>query len=150
MSELQIIQTTLERTARRRRLQRAWRGFWHGLFAGAALWLTVLGFYKIAPLPAQSLEITALIAAACMLAGFVVGWWRKPTLVETARWVDQKKHFQERLSTALEVANQEKAGRWRELLLSDAAGHARDFDFRKSLPFHLPMIARWSVLILVR
>jgi len=149
MSELQIIQTTLERTARRRRLQRAWRGFWHGLFAGAALWLTVLGFYNIAPLPAQSLEITALIAAACMLAGFVVGWWRKPTLVETARWVDQKKHFQERLSTALEVANQEKAGRWRELLLSDAAGHARDFDFRKSLPFHLPMIARWSVLILV-
>jgi len=149
MSEIQIIQTTLERTARRRRLQSAWRGLWHGLFAGGALWLTILGLYKLAPVPEQSLTLGGLAALACLPIGFLAGWWRKPSIVEMARWVDGKQHFQERLSTALEVAGQEKAGRWRDLVLNDAAGRAREFDFRKSLPYHLPVIARWSVLILV-
>jgi len=149
MSEIQIIQTTLERTARRHRLQRAWRGLWHGLFAGGALWLTVLGFYKLAPLPEESLTIGGFAALACLPVGFLAGWWRKLSLTQTARWVDGNQHFQERLSTALEVSREEKAGRWRDLLLNDAAGHAREFDLRKSLPYHLPMIARWSVLVLV-
>src|SRR5262245_61982192 len=105
MSEMQVIQTTLERTARRRRLQRAWRGLWHGLFAGTALWLAALGLYKLTPLPEQWLELAAGIAVAALLTGFIVGWWRRPSLAETARWVDEKKHFQERLSTALEVAD---------------------------------------------
>ena len=144
MSEIRIIQTTLERTARRRRLQRAWRSLWHGLFSGGALWVAVLGLYKLKPLPEESLTIAASIALACLPVGFVIGWWRKPSLIGTARWVDEKQHFQERLSTALEVAKEERAGRWRELLLNDAAGHAREFNFRKSLPYHLPMISRWS------
>ena len=42
MSEIQLIQSTLERTARRRRWQRGWHTFWQGLFAGATVWLFVL------------------------------------------------------------------------------------------------------------
>ncbi len=149
MSEIQVIQGTLEKTAGRRRWQRAWRSFWHGLFGGAALWLVVLAIYKLFPLPEQALWPVAAIAVASMPISFLVGFWQRPTLIETARWVDERQHLQERLSTALEVAGSPNAGTWRELLLSDAAGRVREFDPRKSLPFHLPLITRWALLVLV-
>ncbi|PYJ95816.1 MAG: hypothetical protein DME23_22670 [Verrucomicrobia bacterium] len=149
MSEIQLIQSTLERTARRRRWQRGWRTFWQGLFAGAALWLFVLGLYKLRPLPEHTLTIAALAAAALMPIGFLIGFWRRPSLVETARWVDERQHLQERLSTALEVVATSVAETWQHLVLADAAGRVRDFDARKSLPYHLPRIARWSLLLLV-
>ncbi|PYK62576.1 MAG: hypothetical protein DME21_05885 [Verrucomicrobia bacterium] len=149
MSEIQLIQSTLERTARRRRWQRGWRTFWQGLFAGAALWLFVLGLYKLRPLPEPTLTIAALTAAALMPIGFLIGFWRRPSLVETARWVDERQHLQERISTALEVVATSVAATWQHLVLSDAAGRVRDFDAGKSLPYHLPRIARWSLLLLV-
>jgi hypothetical protein len=149
MSEIQIIQTTLERTAGRRRWQRGWRTFWHGLFAGTAFWLFVLALYKLLPLPEQTLTVTAAVSAALLPIGFLIGYWRRPSLAETARWVDARQHFQERISTALEVVTASVAENWRHLVLSDAAGRVRDFDPRKSLPYHLPRIARWSLLLLV-
>src|SRR6266513_1674951 len=149
MSEIQLIQSTLERTARRRRWQRGWRTFWQGLFAGAVLWLFVLVLYKLLPLPEQTLTMAALTAAALMPIGFLIGFWRRPSLVETARWVDERQHLQERISTALEVVATSVAETWQHLVLADAARRVRDFDAGKSLPYHLPRIARWSLLLLV-
>src|SRR5436309_12508400 len=149
MSEIQVIQATLERTAGRRRWQRGWRSFWHGLFSGAAFWLFVLALYKLLPLPEQTLIVSAAVSDALLPIGFLIGFWRRPSLAETARWVDDRQHFQERISTALEVVKASVAENWRHLVLSDAAGRVRDFDPRKSLPYHLPRIARWSLLLLV-
>src|SRR6185295_8953700 len=109
----------------RRRSQRAWRGLWQGLFIGASLWLVALGLYKLAPIPELTLTVAAVVSLALLPVGFLVGWSRKPSLAETARWVDGEQHFQERLSTALEVAGSPATGDWRDLLLTDAAGHAR-------------------------
>src|SRR5947207_2936983 len=149
MSEIQVIQSTLAKSARRCRWQRGWRRFWQGLFAGATLWLVVLAAYKLRPIPEQTFMVAGAIAVALMPISFLAGFWRRPTLIETARWVDDRQHFQERLSTALEVAAAPKAGSWRDLVLSDAAGRAREFDPRRYLPFHLPLIARWALLVLV-
>lgn len=93
--------------------------------------------------------MVGVISVALWPIGFLVGLGRKTSLTETARWVDNQQHFQERLSTALEVAKSDKAGRWKDLLLTDAAGHARQLDIRKALPFRLPAITRWSLLVLV-
>jgi len=149
MSEIQVIQSTLEKTARRCRWQRGWRRFWQGLFVGATLWLVVLAAYKLRPISEQTFMVAGAIAVALMPISFLAGFWRRPTLIETARWVDDRQHFQERLSTALEVAASPKAGTWRDLVLSDAAGRAREFDPRKFLPLHLPLITRWALLMLV-
>jgi len=149
MSEIQVIENAVTQTARRRRLQRAWAGFWLGLFAGACLWLTALALYKLAPLPEWILPAAGAVAIALWPIGFFIGLGRRTSLAETARWVDNQQHFQERLSTALEVSRSEKSGRWRDLVLTDAAAHARRFDLRKALPFQLPAVTRWSLLILV-
>jgi predicted nucleic acid-binding Zn-ribbon protein len=151
MSELQLIHSALEEAARRRRRARALHGAWRGLFWGAILSLVLAGIYHLFPLPLWILVAVSLAPFAGALAGLVAGAWRKPKLTEVARWVDEKQGLQERLSTALEVAadSEAKTGVWRDLVVTDAAAHAREIDARKLLPFHLPQAAKWALALLV-
>ena len=146
MSEFQVIQALLEKAARRRRWQHAWRGFWIGLLAGAILWLATLVAFKVLPLPYWSLAAAALAALACMLGGLIIGGWRKSTSNETARWLDAHEHLKERLSTALEMAPRNTE--WSQLLVHDASQHLQGLDPRRLLPFHLPRVTRWALLVL--
>src|SRR6266404_959376 len=150
MSELQVIQSALERAARRRRSARALRGMWRGLLAGAILSLLLIGAYHLLPLPLGTLTLAALIPLPCMLVGLVLGGWRKVPLKQVARWLDIRQDLQERLSTALEVSSESDTGMWRDLVVADAAGRARELDPRRLVPFNLPARAiRWALLVLV-
>jgi chromosome segregation ATPase len=148
MSELELIQETLARAARLRRMQRGLSGLWIGLFLGAAAWLLVLGIYKLLPIPPVSLAWTGVLAMACPLTGFLLGAWRREPASVTARWVDLQEGLRERLSTAVELSRAEHGGAWRELIVSDAAQHAAQLQQRKLVRFTLPGVARWTVLIL--
>ena len=148
MSELQIIESALEQTARRRRWARALRGLWQGLLVGAVLALLLISAWHVLPLPLWTLTLAALVPFPCALAGLIIGGWRKPVLNEVARWVDGRQHLQERLSTALEVASGPEAGAWRDLVVTDAAEHVRGVDLRRLVPFHLPRATRWALVIL--
>src|SRR2546428_5992689 len=150
MSELQIIQSALERAARRRRSARALRGMWRGLLAGAILSLLLIGAYHLLPLPLWSLTVAALIPLPCMLVGLMLGGWRKVPIKQVARWLDIRQDLQERLSTALEVSSEPDGSTWRDLVVADAAGRARELDPRRLVPFNLPVKAiRWALLVLI-
>ncbi|TAK99236.1 MAG: hypothetical protein EPO07_11020 [Verrucomicrobia bacterium] len=148
MSELQVIETTLAVAARRRRLARALRGLWTGALIGSVLWLIALAVFKLAPIPSFYLFVVGIAAAAGPVFGFIIGGWRKPTLAETARWVDVKQNLKERMSTALEFAGESETSRWEQLVLADAASHAQEIDAHKLVPLHLSRATRWTVLIL--
>jgi hypothetical protein len=148
MSEIQIVTSSLERASQRLRLNRALRGLWSGLLLGAALWLATLAVFKLAPIPANALTIAAIIGFVCPLAGFLLGGWRKPSLAATAQWVDVKQNLKERMSTALEVANEKTDPLWSHLVVHDAASHAQEIDPRKLVPLHLTRAAHWAVLLL--
>ena len=149
MSELQFIETTLSGAARRRRWASALRGMWIGLLVGAILSLLLAGAYHLWPLPLWTRLAIGLVPLPAMGLGLVIGGWRRPGISEVARWVDQRQRLKERLSTALEVAAEPAAGPWRDLLVADAAEHARQIDARELVPFHLPQsIVRWAVLVL--
>jgi hypothetical protein len=148
MSDLQVIQSTLEQTARRRRLERGLRLMWQGVLFGAGAWVLVFGIYKLAPLPDGLALQSWLLVPAGAAMGFVWGWLRQPSLAETARWVDGRRQLQERLSTALEVARQE-GSEWKNLVLADAAKSVGKLQARDLMPFHLPTASRWALLLLV-
>jgi len=148
MSDLETIQTAVRRAAQRLRWQRALRGVCYGLFAGASLWLLALGCYKIFPIPFEIVLGAAAIATMLLVVGFIHGWTRPMSLLETARWIDENQKLQERLSTALEMASLPTTGNWKDLLLSDAAGHARALDPRRLIPTRLPKVSRWALLVL--
>jgi hypothetical protein len=148
MSELQAIEAALVRAVRRRRLQRAWVNLWRGVFIGALVWLIALAVYKLAPVPANILPIAGIVAGACAVFGFLYGWFHKPSLEQTARWLDEKQNLQQRLSTALEVAKEDRDEIWRQLLISDAAKFASKLDPRNLVPFKLPRISRWALVVL--
>jgi hypothetical protein len=152
MSELQVIESALQRAARRQRWARALRGLWHGCLIGAILSLlliSALHFPSVFPHSPWVPMLAAVLPLPFMLVGLVIGGWRKPALNQVARWVDGKQHLQERLSTALEVASAPEAGRWRDLLVTDAAGHAKELDARRLMPFNLPKAStRWALVAL--
>src|SRR5205085_7637533 len=135
---LELIETALKRAARRRRWERALRGLWQGLLCGGLVWLLVEGVYKLFPIPHWSLTAAALAGGAIVLIGLIVGVWRKASLIETARWVDGKKHLQERLSTALEFSDSSAPGSWTDLSVKDSPPHAREVARRTLWSFRLP------------
>src|SRR2546426_12627755 len=138
MSELQIIHSALEGAAGRRRWVQALRGLWRGLLVGAVLSLLLAGAYHLLPLPVWTLLLAALIPIPCLLIGLVLGGWRTIPLPQVARWLDGRQHLQERLSTALEVSSEPTAGTWRDLVVADAAGLAKELDPRRPMPLNVP------------
>lgn len=148
MSELQLIETALHRAARRRRWERALNGLGRGLLAGAVVLLLALAAYKLFPLRLEIVSAAVIAAALLVLTGFLVGGWRKASLLETARWVDDRKQLKERLSTALEMAGSSSPAEWKQLLLSDAARHAQTLNPREFQAFSFPNVARWALLVL--
>lgn len=148
MSEINIIEKVLEKTARRVRWQQGWKGFWQGLLVGSCLWVAALVIYKLFPVSSVVLAGGAVCAVLAMVAGFVLGWRQRPTLLDTARWLDGERKLQERLSTAWEVAATHGSDTWRDLLVTDAAKHANKIDPRALLPYRLPTATRWALLSL--
>jgi hypothetical protein len=148
VSEIQVIQAALEQTARRDRWLGAWQGFWRGLLAGSLLFLLIFAGYKVFPLPRWAVIGAAAAGGALTLAGAMVGGWPRRSLLETARWVDDRQQLKERLSTALELAAAPAADEWRSLLVADAARHVTAVDPKRLLPLRLPRISRWALLVL--
>jgi hypothetical protein len=147
MSDFQAIETALKATARRHRLQRAWTGFWKGLLAGGLVWLVVFAAYKLAPMPFQSLAAAGILAGLTVLISVLVSIWRKESLLEAARWIDEKQKLQQRLSTAWEVAAKADS-EWKQLLVADAARHARNLSARGLMPLRMPGVSRWALAVL--
>lgn len=153
MSELAVIRETLRRAARRRRLDRALRGLWIGLFAGCAAWLLVIALHRIAPLPDALPELGWLAVLAAGVVGFVAGGWRPVPLSEAARIVEARHRLDQRLSTALELGGQLSASpsvpTWAQLVVADAHRAIQGLEITRLLPFRLPPPARWLPVLLV-
>lgn len=151
MSELKVIQAALERAARRHRWARAVRGLSYGLLIGSLASLLLIAAFHLFPLPLWTLRAAAVIPFPAMLVGFLSGGWRKPSLAQVARWIDGRQKLQERLSTAWEVAvenNTQSAENWGQLVVADAARHAKNLDPRRLLPLRLPRVTRWALVVL--
>jgi hypothetical protein len=149
MSEqLDAIRLVLAKTAQRRRLAQALSGLWKGALVGAILLLVGLATYKLAPIPPESLAYIGAAALLSAVVGFLIGFSKKATLMETARWVDSRKQFQERLSTALEMADSDADARWKTLVVTDAAARVQEVEPRQLLPISLTRASRWALAVL--
>jgi hypothetical protein len=148
MKELELIRLTLAKLARRRRWAHGLTGLWKGALVGAILLLVGLGVYKVAPIPERILAAVGVCAIFAAVIGFVSGWMRPVNLMETARFVDGKKKFQERLSTALEVGETEMDEAWKRLVVTDAAARLKEVEPKQLLPISLTRASRWAVAVL--
>src|SRR3954468_11123830 len=149
MSDLQIIESTLAKTAQRKRLDSALRRLWQGLLWGAAAWVVLLAVYKLAPIRREIGLYSWMVLPTAAFFGFLFGWLRPVTLSEAARWIDNQKHLQERLSTALEISRSAQNEDWKKLVVSDAAKAVTSVNPKELLPFKFPRASRWAVALLV-
>src|SRR4051794_5251150 len=129
MSDVQLIHETLAVTAKRKRWHRAWNSICSGFLPASAIGVASLLAYKLLPISNLWVGIGSAVAFGYLVFLFFRGFWKNPSLIETARWVDQKQRLQERVSTALEVTkDQAKAGAWGEVLVRDAAAVIKSVD----------------------
>src|SRR5262245_61192932 len=148
MSELQSIEMALARAAGRRRLERTLSGLGRGLFFGGIIVLLAIAPYKLLPVPPVVILAALSVGGPTVLAATIWGALREMSLLETARWVDERKALKERLSTALEMADARAPEDWKRLLLADAAQHAQALNAKELLPLGFPRMARWSLLVI--
>jgi hypothetical protein len=149
MNELEQIRLVLGKLARRRRWAHGLTGLWKGALVGAILLLLGLGVYKLAPIPERVLAVIGVSAVTAAAIGFVAGWMKPVSLMDTARFVDSKKKFQERLSTALEVGESQVDEAWQGLVITDAATRVKEVEPKQLLPISLTRASRWAVAVLV-
>jgi hypothetical protein len=148
MNELESIRLVLNKLARRRRWAHGLTGLWKGALGGAILLLITIGVYKVYWFPERVLGVVGVCAVVAAVIGFVAGWMRPVTLMDTARWVDGKKKFQERLSTALEVGDSQVDDAWKRLVVTDAAARLKEVEPKHLLPISLTRASRWAVAVL--
>lgn len=148
MNELEQIRLVLGKLARRRRWAHGLTGLWKGALVGAVLLLLGLGVYKLAPIPERVLAVIGVCAVGAAAIGFVAGWMKPVSLMDTARFVDGKKKFQERLSTALEVGDSQVDEAWQRLVITDAAARVKEVEPKQLLPISLTRASRWAVAVL--
>lgn len=149
MSDLQIIQTALSETADRCRWVAGNRQLWRGMRAGAVLALIPLLAWKIFPFDFRIVVAFSMAPIAGAVGGFLLGWFRKPTLQSVARWVDARLDTRETLGTALEWASKPQSDPWQNLVLADAVVTVKAIDRHQLLPLQLTREARWSLGLLV-
>ena len=145
MESLSTIEKVLERLSRRRRLQNGIQLGSTSLLWGVGIWLGSQVLYKLAPVPESITRWAALGAGLLTLGGFLAGYSRRPSLLQTAQWIDERLKLQERLSTAWELRNQPGQGEWQALVARDAMQVLRAIDPQAVLPFTFHRTARWAL-----
>ncbi len=150
MSASPALESVIRRTARRRRVLRAWDAAWKGGLVGAAIASIVVALWKFQLVDAKVLFWFWLAAGLSPLVAAVIGAWRKSERLATARWLDERQRLQQRLSTALDLTQKSGAqtpegDAWRQLVVRDAESAVTRVNLETLLPFRFPSIANWSL-----
>lgn len=148
MNELAQLRHAVHRTALRRRLELGLLGLWNGLAAGTLAWLALVALHKIVPIPADGPEWGWILALLGAVLGFAWGARRPVTDLLAARLLESRQPLQQRVSTALQVADRSPKAPWAPLLIADAAKSLEGLNLARLLPLRLPAAARYLPLAL--
>jgi hypothetical protein len=138
----------MRKASKRRRWNDAWRAMWKGLLTGGLVWFLCLTLYKLFPVSIAILNWSGLVALCLPVLCFFVGFFRGRPIQETAQFIDNQERYHERLSTALEIGEQQANGKWGALVINDAFQYAKKLDLSKAIPFRVPALSRWVLVTL--
>ncbi|MBL9134695.1 MAG: hypothetical protein JNK85_02455 [Verrucomicrobiales bacterium] len=148
MNELSVLRHAVRRTGSRRRLELGLLGLWNGLAVGTLIWLGVVALHKIAPIPPEWPEFGWVLCLFGAAAGFAWGARHPVPDLLAARLLESRQPLQQRLSTALQIADRSPQHAWVPLLVADASRSLQGFDLARVLPLRLPRVARLLPLAL--
>lgn len=146
MQGSEVIHSVVDTARRRFLLQHALNWLGIALCFAAAVWLTALIVFKLAPVPEQWVWAVGVVGLVATVAVFVAGMLRRSDKIAAARWLDQKAGLKDRLSSALEMDRTDTD--WSRLVHSDAVNHAGKLDTAKLIPFQLNRPFRIAVACL--
>lgn len=148
MEPIDTIEQILSKLSQRQRVLNGVRTGSFVFFWASLAVLILLAIQKLTPLP-DVLSPRWIVAGAgiAVLCGMARGIWRKPSLLNTARWVDDTMRLQERLSTAWEYRQSAAHGDWHRLVTDDATRVVKTIEPHRLLPWRCPKSAVWGFVL---
>jgi len=147
MSEKQQIEVAVRKARQRRYLIAIWNNLWKAGLWGAIVWILGIALFKLFPLPVEFPQWALWAGIGVCALRLLPALFLRPSMLDTARWVDERQSLKERLSTALEFEGKSGSDpQWTELMLRDAARHAKSVNPAQLLPWKFPRLARWTLL----
>lgn len=123
--------------------QRRWR--WRRVMGGVCGWLLLIGLLGILnTLGWLERELVVGLVAIGFLAATIRSLGRSPSVFELAQLAERRWPLHQRLSTAIEAAEQPRSSMLLDLLLQDAALHGKQVSARELIRLNLP---RWGWLV---
>ena len=142
----------------RLKIWRRWDTFHRGLFLG--LHGTLVGIFAAVILAFFAISTERLQAASylrLLIIGAIGGlgislfllWLKRPTLIQSARRYEGQHNLKERISTAIELKDNENiSAEWRMMQLDDALTSTTEIDPRSGFEWRIPR-RDWAGLVIV-
>ncbi len=94
--------------------------------------------------------ITFLVAIGAVVFGICLGIRHRKTLSDIAGFVDENLEFKERVSTSLELIQDNRQDEVAQLQILDSAGGIANLDSAKTIPYTPPRLLKWvSIPLLI-
>ncbi|MDE0086253.1 MAG: hypothetical protein OXU23_11105 [Candidatus Poribacteria bacterium] len=93
--------------------------------------------------------ITFLVVIGAVVFGICLGIRHRPTLSDTAGFVDERLELKERASTSLELIQENREDELAQLQIRDTAEGIRNIDFAKIIPYTPPRLLKWASIPLL-
>lgn len=122
------------------RLQRALTWYLHGLAAALGLSLLAggIGLYQAKLLKQEFLTLIVFCVIALPVAFAIAAYFWRVQTIQAARYFDRAFHLEERVSTALELQNENHSVEIIQKQLDDAVSASRQIRPSRDLPLRLP------------
>ena len=148
MSHREIILKSIKRARIGLITHRLWHGVWRGVLAGGCAALLWFGIYKVFPIPGHFLDEGFLVSGAVGVVVMLVHGLRSMSRRKVAEYLDSSQHLNERLSTALELADENSESPWIELIEKDAAKAANGIRWKELVRWTFPVSGRWALAVI--
>ncbi len=93
--------------------------------------------------------LTLIIVIGAVVSGFILSFRNRKTYSDIAKYVDEKQTLKERVSTSLELIQQNLQGELADLQILDSTEEVSKIDIKKIMPFVVPPILKWSSIPLL-
>ncbi len=145
-----VITNCLKTLRIRSRLQKTFKTVTQAIFFAMCVLAVLFIGIRLVLFPFSITLVTLLVIFGAGGFGIGFGFRHRPTLSDIAGYVDENLQLKERVSTSLELIQENRQDEIAQLQILDSAKGVEDADSAKIMPYALPRLLKWvSIPLLI-
>ena len=144
-----VITNCLKTLRIRSRLQKIFKTVTHAIFFAMCVLAVLFIGIRLVLFPFSITLVTLLVIFGAGGFGICFGFRHRPTLSDIAGYVDENLQLKERVSTSLELIQENRQDEIAQLQILDSAKGVENTDAAKIIPYALPRLLKWMPIPLL-